>query len=670
MRICKIVIVSLLLATLLIACDKKQPAPPPPQSDLMLSALPPLTAKRLGPGQLWRDQALPDVGLDDNELAAGEAIIDALISDRRVDFVATYRDNVYRVQAARGTVDFSRYRLEDGTIAYIVERIEDQNPLANQNPAHLPTLADMLKAGSNPNKFWDRSKPGMNYSGPGDPRLRFLGLEDVSYPYAYSRLASVFDAPDSPDLAVSYAPYAGVGTNSGHYGELNMAESRGVLLAYGPGIKPGVPPIAGRVRDIAPTVAKLLGVPPLTNGRYLNGQDGRALDEILTGTPVRRVIVIDLSGLSNAMVDQLRKRHADRFHIFNEVAAKGARLAHGLIAPFPSTDWPGEFTLATGANVGRHGILDNAFYRRKRGQTFNMVEHRLIGEQLMAPPARVETIFEALRRAGDKQEGRMLSASLGLAVTRGADLATLVRRGLDEYGDLKNIEWPESMPPLPELSSFSCDENSAHFQRQERTMFAQIVRLLLGENAPRPRLIVWSPAGYLAAARRYGPYSQCAGRAAWHQSELIGRLFKLLADEGLAQETAVLLVSDHGMRGVDHSRSGDLVKLLQGLGFAFRFSSQHLLYLPTINVQIEQTDKLVVGQPATIRLRCTDSDSSRPVVGAVIRVLDPGGGKNQTMTSVQGVAEVKVTPAGNRVLLEVEHPQYNPYSLPLSTTSP
>jgi len=669
-RLLRILIALLLPAVLWCGCAKEQPAPPPPQSDTLLTGLPPTTAKRVGPGQLWRDEPLTDVGLDENELAAGQAIVDALISDRRVDFVATYRDNVYRVQAGRGAVDFTRYRLEDGSIAFAVERIEKQNPFANQNPAHLPTLADIFQAGSNPKNFWDRSKPALDYTGPGDPRLRFLNVENVSYPFAYSRVASVFDAPDSPDLVVSYAPFVGMSNNGGHYGELNMAESRGVFVAYGPGVKPGALPLAARLHDVAPTVAKLLGVPPSADGNYLTGQDGRPLAEILTGETVKRVLLIDLSGMSNAMFDQLRSQHGKRFHIFNELAEKGARFAHGLIAPFPSADWPGEFTLATGADVGRHGILDNAFYRRKRGQTFNLVEHRLIGEQLMAPPARVETIFEALRRAGDQPEGRMLSASLGLTVTRGADLATLVRRGLNEYGDLENIEWPASMPPLADLPAFACDETGVPFLRQDRALFAQIVRLLLGDNAPRPRLIVWSPAAYLAAARWYGPYTQCAGRAAWQEAELVSRLLKLLVDEKLAAETTVLLVSDHGMRGVDQSRAGDLIKLLEGLGFAFRLSSQHLLYLPTLTVQVEKAGTLKTGTPATIRLLCTDGDSNRPVTGAVISVLDPGGGENQTMTSAQGTAEVKVTPTGNRVLLEVAHPQYNPHSVTLSTTTP
>lgn len=51
---------------------------------------------------------------------------------------------------------------------------------------------------------------------------------------------------------------------------------------------------------------------------------------------------------------------------FDRLARQGGRAMH-LVPPFPSQTLPSHATLATGVRPGRHGILNNHFYDRKRG---------------------------------------------------------------------------------------------------------------------------------------------------------------------------------------------------------------------------------------------------------------------------------------------------------------
>ena len=110
--------------------------------------------KILGPERL-RDQGL----IPDQEESGNRAIL-ALLRDPEVagqmDLVATYRrgededeggePGAYEVWAARGMVRFRRLLGDDGRLAFqVVEQI-GENPIGNQDPHALRTLAQEKQA--------------------------------------------------------------------------------------------------------------------------------------------------------------------------------------------------------------------------------------------------------------------------------------------------------------------------------------------------------------------------------------------------------------------------------------------------------------------------------------------------------------------------------------------
>src|SRR4029079_14406218 len=124
------------------------------------------------------------------------------------DFAITYRDGAYEVWAQRGMIRFQRFYAAAGS-GYDYRVIEQigQNPIANQDRTALATIAEELAA-SKASGF------------PGDEANRaFVEPEYNTYPFAYERIAQLFDSPNAPDIAVKPKAYA-FGRQPGQHGAL------------------------------------------------------------------------------------------------------------------------------------------------------------------------------------------------------------------------------------------------------------------------------------------------------------------------------------------------------------------------------------------------------------------------------------------------------------------
>src|SRR3989304_4670199 len=236
-------------------------------------------------------------GLDANQEESGNRPIAALLTDpvrgSQTDLVITYRDGpdgqgAYEVWAARGMIRFQRFYDEGGACAYrVIERMRE-DPIGNQDPTALATLAQELEAGA---------KSG--YSGT-DPAQAFVEPEQLSYPLAMERIAQLFDSPNAPDIVISPRSYA-FGRQPGQHGALDVVQSRAPLVLSGPGVKPGVTDAVCAQGDGA-----------------RKGQAGRPRGEILDldgrGEPRRRperVYIMLLDGLSNTELQERLEKDAE-----------------------------------------------------------------------------------------------------------------------------------------------------------------------------------------------------------------------------------------------------------------------------------------------------------------------------------------------------------------------
>src|SRR5579863_8446937 len=89
-------------------------------------------------------------GLDPHQYDSGDATILALLAESPaadfVDLAITWRADAYEVWSRRGMVRFKRFADAHGALSFeVVEQI-GENPIANQDPFIVSTIADELDA--------------------------------------------------------------------------------------------------------------------------------------------------------------------------------------------------------------------------------------------------------------------------------------------------------------------------------------------------------------------------------------------------------------------------------------------------------------------------------------------------------------------------------------------
>src|ERR1700691_1780490 len=139
-------------------------------------------------------------GLDPNTHDSGDSTTSALLAETPaadyVDLAITWRADAYEVWSRRGMIRFKRFAEQRGALSFeVVEQI-GENPIANQDPFIVSTIDEELDAA------------GRSGNRTGDPNHAYFEPHVLSHPYAYERIAQLFDSPRAPDLVVSPQCYA------------------------------------------------------------------------------------------------------------------------------------------------------------------------------------------------------------------------------------------------------------------------------------------------------------------------------------------------------------------------------------------------------------------------------------------------------------------------------
>ncbi|MCH7835522.1 MAG: alkaline phosphatase family protein, partial [Chloroflexi bacterium] len=446
-------------------------------------------------------------GLDASQEESGNRAIAALLTDPvrgpQTDLVITYRDGpdgqgAYEVWAKRGMIRFQRFYDDAGGYAYrIVERI-GEDPIANQDPKALATLAEELAAG-------ERS----GYSGT-DPARAFVEPEQLTYPLAQERIAQLFDSPNAPDIVISPKSYA-FGRQPGQHGALDVVQSRAPLVFSGPGIRPGVTDAICAQVDVAPTLALLLGLPLIdgkdASGRtssergvkpdvYLKRQDGKPIEEILDeeGRRPERVYIMLLDGLSNTELQERLEHDAESIPNLRRLVEGGLVFRHGTMVTFPTITWPSHNTLGTGAWCGHHDIVNPAYYLRESRQTVAPQAVQFDTAKFLSEG--VETLYEAVHRAFGKWDGAdrsadtrpkqgALTASINEPCARGATHSTLERRLACDPERLQEVSH-DHYEDTNQLWRQDGQEGVYRYSRIDTRGLAQALLLFDDESQPPP----------------------------------------------------------------------------------------------------------------------------------------------------------------------------------------
>ena len=497
-------------------------------------------------------------GLDPEQEEAGNRAILALLRDPEVagqmDLVLTWRagegdaPGAYEIWSARGLVRFQRVLRDDGRIGFEVLEVIGENPVANQDPHALRTLAEEQAAAAASGFSAD------------DPARRFVAPAQQSYPFAYERVAQLFDSPNAPDLAISPRDWC-QGLQPGTHGGLHVRQARAPLWFSGPGLRRGVHELAARAVDIAPTCLAALGFPRVdgadATGRtasergvaadvYLARQDGRVLEEILASGPTRpkRLYFFLLDGMHQTELDDRLARDPAALPNLRRLRERAAVLASGSIVTFPSITWPSHTTIGTGAWCGHHDVVNPTYYLREKRETVSP-QGQQVRTEVFANGG-VESLAEAFHRV---RPGCM-TAAIHAPFGRSARHAVLEGRNLGDRGRLKalTLDLAADQNPRWKADGFTGVINESVLDTRG---VAQVIDLFTREDLPPPEFVYHELVLTDGAGHDYGPHHAGLRDALDESDRRIGRVLTLLDSLGLFEETLFVVTADHGMAPQD-----------------------------------------------------------------------------------------------------------------------
>ncbi len=605
----------------------------------MTTTTPPTAPANVGP------ERPAGQGLDHNQEESGNLAIHKLLAteDGRAwtDFVATYREprdgsGAYEAWSLRGMVRWARTYAPTGGYAYQVLDVVGENPLERQDPFALSTYDDELAAGNDPS----------------DPQRAFVDPGNLTYPYAYERISQLFDSPNAPDLVVNPKSYA-YGRQPGQHGSLDVIQSRSPLIFAGPGVRKGVRVTAeSRQVDVAPTIAHLMGFPPIdgrdSSGRtstqrgvapdvYFKRQDGRVLDAILDGSDARpeQVIILLLDGQSHTELCWRLENQPEGIPHLRRLIAEGAMLEHGSITNFPSITWPSHNAIGTACWSGHHDIVNPSYYLRATRETVSPQGQQFDTAKFLSHE--VETLYEAFHRVYGSWNGMegAFTASINEPCTRGADHASLERQLVGDRERLKELTRETDHEISPRWAN-ELEATSHHLiGLVDNRALGQARQLMLDDSHPFPKLIYIELTVPDAAAHDYGPHHDGAREALDESDRRIGHMLQILDEQHRYDSTLFVITTDHGMAIQDVELRANPARIPERDGMA-AVTCEPLVYLRDLDVAIQVAHD---GRTAQISVLDNDPDQTGqrpPVLGATILVTDHRDGKLATVRTDEG----------------------------------
>jgi phosphonoacetate hydrolase len=538
-------------------------------------------------------------GLDPHQFDSGDATILALLAETpaadHVDLAITWRADAYEVWSRRGMIRFKRFADRRGALSFeVVEQI-GENPIANQDPFIVSTIAEELDASARSGHPTD------------DPNRAYFEPHVLSHPYAYERIAQLFDSPRAPDLVVSPKAYAW-GIQPGQHGALDVVQCRAPLIFSGPGVRRGLFKLNARAVDIAPTIARIAGLPKIAgldaSGSpaevYLKRQDGQPLDEIIDDDTERPKLVymILLDGQSHSELRHQLDNNPGAIPNLAALIDRGAMLSHGSIVNFPSITWPSHSTILTGAWCGHHDVVNPTFHLREHRETVPIQGNIYDGERYLSPD--VETLYEAFKRAcGDGT----ITASIHEPQGRGADHAVFERRVVGDKLRLKALTAEMASDVSPRWAA----DNIPAMTREEivdiRGM-AQLIALFehCADNRKAPIFVAHEFVLTDGAGHDYGPHHEGLREALYRTDKRIGAVLELLRTRGLLESTLFVVTSDHGMAAQRVELKANPIREPQRAGIEGVYA-ESMIYLRDLRVEIERARDL-----RSLRVTVLDND--------------------------------------------------------------
>ncbi|MCB1271017.1 MAG: alkaline phosphatase family protein [Microthrixaceae bacterium] len=463
--------------------------------------------------------------------------------------------NTYRARSEDGWVVFSR-SAADGAWVFEELEVSGRNPLGDQ-------ATDRFLGHAH-----ERS-------------MRFPHRSTNAYPHAYDSVAQFFDARYAPDLLVTHTAAHFTGGYLGQHGSLGTVQARAPFLASGAGVRQlGVVDRATRVVNIAPTIAALMGLDPNPAatgptgaprpGAFLARQDGDTEWDILTGESAGHVVVFLLDGCNaNLLNDVIDAGEAPNMA---RLLGTGTMFGRGSIASLPTATLANHTTAITGAHPGHSGILHNNWIEPGATEPVDLLS---LGGMFTASQhlaAGVETIFEAVHRS---RPGAFNAATFEYC-DRGADFSSfeLVRSGRQD-----------TLPDLDSVDHLSAEHASfgdlyRFISRVDHQSTTHLLECWNGAHGDRLPDLSWCSLALTDEAGHHsGPHGEGARAAVRDSDARIGDVLEAVERAGVFDDSAFLVIADHGMEQADPDLDRTWDSELASLGVPYSEVGGGFIYL-------------------------------------------------------------------------------------------
>jgi hypothetical protein len=472
-----------------------------------------------------------------------------------VDMVLLSRDGAYEARSHDGSVIFRR--TGPGPDGYELVAATGADPLADQSTDRFTPLEEEL-AHRHPHRSAN------------------------AYPFAYDTIAQLFDHPAAPDLCVIHSAahnWEDQGGHRGEHGSPGAVQARAPFVIAGKGVRQdGLVPKAARLVDVAPTITHLLGCVPRDgdDGTYLEGQDGEVRLDVLDldGGRPRHVVGFLFDGTNpNVLYSMAARGEAPNVARLIEM---GTAFEHGAMAGLPTVTLANHTSILTGRLPGHHGILNNAWFDRATGE-------QIITNSSATWPWAMQTVTpgtESIHDAVVRTWPDALSASVNEPCDIGAGYSTFdfFRRG--------------DVPPIPS-DPLGLPHTTERFVRPSKDYsWSSVVDHMGIEQAcgiwgghyrdvayALPRFMWVNFTLTDAAMHEGGPHSEIAAASIRDSDARLGEVLGAIETAGAFDDTAFVLVADHGMEENDPDVRGDWDVHLRDAGITFRDEAYSFLYL-------------------------------------------------------------------------------------------
>ncbi len=332
----------------------------------------------------------------------------------------------------------------------------------------------------------------------------------------------------------------------------------------------------------------------------------------------RTVILISLDGFpAYALEDPRRPAPTLR-----RLAREGSS-AHGMTIVDPAVTWPNHTTLTTGVAPARHGVLYNGLLVADPGVPARVVQKG------RADLVRVPTVYDLVHRAG------LTTAQVDwIPWQTGGTIDWAFEENPDPQGAVEREMIAAGLVTEQDVAEFK--KGSGPWRDQIWTRSA--VHIL---RTHRPNLLLFHLLNLDATHHKYGPKTPASLTGIALADARVAELLQAVEEAGLKERTTVLVVSDHGFKGIK--------KMIRPNAALARLGR-----IRVENGKIASCDAYAVPEGGTAMLYLTSEEGSRFLPRMLEEFL--------AMEGVQGILDRKDFP-GLGMPTPEQNPQMPPYVL-------